>query len=188
MRSHFFPGFTWRSQALAVSLACLLALVCSCGPKEPPLSPAAQKFKSEILHELKAVSAALVQPVVERNVDAMNKALAESFSNAEKTGKPLPAAMGVIDPNGFVLARYPTASGAGEQFSDYQVFKEVMKTKRIGKQVLYRADGSRHYVILVPLLSESNLVGFFATAFRAAELQDNWQVSGQEFMVIDFNK
>jgi C4-dicarboxylate-specific signal transduction histidine kinase len=188
MRIRFFPGFFLRPQALAVSLACLLAFVCSCGPKEPRLSPAAQKFKSEILNELKAVSAALMQPVVERNVDAMNKALAEGFLKAEKAGAPLPAAMAVIDPNGFVLARYPAANGSGEQFSDYQVFKEVMKTKRIGKQVLYRADGSRNYVILAPLLSESNLVGFFAIVFRAAELQDNWQVSGQEFMVIDFNK
>jgi hypothetical protein len=165
-----------------------LALACGCGPKEPRLSPAAQKFKSEILPELKAVSAALMQPVGQRDVDAMNKALREGFLKAEKAGKPLPAGMGVLDPNGFILARYPAASGAGEQFSDYQVFKEVMKTKRIGKQVLYRADGSQHYVILAPLLSESNLVGFFAIVFRAAELQDKWQVSGQEFMVIDFNK
>lgn len=175
-------------RAWAFYLSCLLALFCSCGLKEPPLSPAAQKLKSEISKELKEASAALIQPLVGHNVEGANKVLAESFLRAEKTGAPLPAGMGVLDPAGFVLTRYPAVNGSGEQFSDYRVFKEVTQTKRIGKQVLYRADGSQDYVILAPLLSGRNLVGLFALLLRVGEVQDKWQVSSQELLVMDFNK
>lgn len=188
MLNHLSPGFFRHAPALGLGLACLLALFCSCGPQEPPLSPAAQKFKGAALTQLKAVSEALGQPLAEGKAEAMNRVLAASLRTAEREGAPVPATMGVLDGQGFVLARYPAADGSGEHFADYQVFKEVTRTRRIGKQTLYLADGSRQYVIAAPLLSQEKLAGLLVLVFRAGEVQDQWQVSGQEFMALDFNK
>jgi hypothetical protein len=187
MLRRFSPGFLLRSQALALCLACLFAFVCSCGPKEPPLSPAAKKFKSEILSEIQASAPFLAKLAAQRNVEAMNKALAESFSKAGKTGRPLPSTIVVLDADGTFLTRYPVEETPVKQFSDYAAVQQVIKKKEIVSKVLYLADGSRIFAILAPLVSGDKLAGMAAFALRADDVQKHWQVSEEEFRVINFN-
>ena len=187
MLQRFFPKFSLRSPALALSLACLFAFVCSCGPQEPPLSLAAQQFKREILNDLKTASPLLAQLVVQRDVEAMNRALAERFSQAEKTGKVLPETVVILDADGTLMSRYPLEETPVKQFSDYQAVQQVIKKREIVARVLYLADDSRLFVIMTPLLSGNKLAGMMAFALRAADVQKQWQVSEEEFRVINFN-
>lgn len=187
MLTRFFPGILRHHEVPAVCLALLFALQCGCGVKEPPLSPAAKTFKSKIQAELQMLTSALVQPVVKGDREAMHQALVAGLLKAEQAGGPVPSVAAILDPNGFVLLRYPPDDGPVKQFSDYRSVKEVAKTRQIAQEVLYLADGSQVFVVLAPLLSENNLVGMVALAFSAAEVQDKSQVSGEEFRAINFN-
>lgn len=185
MTSRFFASFL-LTPSRALCLAFLVLLNCGCGAKEPPLSQAVQTFKSKILKELKILTPALVPPAAKQNVEAMDKALADGFAQAEKAGEPLPFMVVVLDPHGFVLTRYPPNDVPIKQFSDYKGVKEVVKTRQIGSEVLYLADGSRIYVILAPLLADGTLVGMAGFALKADEVQEKWSVSEKEFRDINF--
>ena len=175
------PGF-W-----AICLAFLFLVNGGCGEKEPPLSQAAKTFKSKIQDELKIVIPALAQPVANQDMVAINKALTESFAQAEKAGDPLPFRVVVLDPYGVLLTRYPVEDLPVERFSDYRAVKQVIRKKQIVSDVLYFADGSQVYVILAPLLSKGNLAGMVAFALPADEVQGQWNVSRKEFQEINFN-
>ena len=171
----------------AICLAFLFLLNSGCGGKEPPLTKAAKTFKSKIQNELQIVTQALAQPVANRDMVAINKALTESFAQAEQAGEPLPFKVVVLDPLGTILTRYPVEDLPVKRFSDYRAVKQVISKKQTVSEILYFADGSQAYVILAPLLLKGNLAGMVAFALPADEVQDKWNVSTKEFQEINFN-
>jgi hypothetical protein len=187
MTWRFFHKVLFSSGVRAVGLAFLILASMGCGPKEAPLSEAAQTFKSKILEEVNFLGPSLVQSVAKKDVKAINRALAASFERAEKSGAPLPFNVFILDVNGVILARHPLEDKPASRFSDYRGVKEVIKTKRISSGILYFADGSKAYLVLAPLLSQDKLVGMMALALKADEAEEKWNLSLEDFKDINFN-
>ncbi len=187
MTCRLVPKVLFFSGLQAICLAFLILANTGCGPKEPPLSEAAQNFKSKILEELTILAPPLVQPAAKKDVKAMNKTLAAGFEKAKTSGGPLPFRVVVLDPKGFLLTYYPLEDKPASRFSDYRGVKEVIKTRRISSGVLYFADGSQAYLILAPLLSHGDLVGMMGFTLKADVVKEKWNVSGKDFQDINFN-
>ncbi|MBW1991301.1 MAG: hypothetical protein JRI59_04135 [Deltaproteobacteria bacterium] len=181
--------FTRFSLPLVLGAACLIGLalpLMGCG-KGPPHSQAVRTFRTQIQKELQRLVPALSEPVATQDKAAIDRALAQSFAQAEEAGRPPWFRVGVLDPLGTVLARYPDQELSGLRFSNYRAVKEVIRKKRVVSQVLYFADHSQAYIILAPLLSRGKLVGMVGILLNAAEVQAKWQVSPAEFRQLDFN-
>jgi len=166
----------------------LLGLNYGCQSKEPPLSPAAATFKQEIKECLDRLVEPLSEPVLQRDVAAINETLKKTEPEAIKLCRMCPFRMGVMDKNGDTLAVYPPQKDAHLDFHNYGVVQQALKNRKIEQQRLFLQDGSGLYVICVPLLKGEKVIGLLAIALSATEAHSRWGLTEKEFLALDFNR
>jgi hypothetical protein len=171
-----------------VLLVLLLGLAFGCQTKEPPLSPAAVAFKKEIKECIGRLAKPLIEPVIKGDTAAINKALKKTEPEAIKLCRMCPFRMGVMNRNGDTLAVYPPRKNAHLDFFHYEVVQQALKARKIAQQRLFLQNGSRLYVICVPLLREEAVICLLAIALDAAEAQKRWDLTEKEFLAMDFNR
>jgi hypothetical protein len=176
------------SRPWVVLLLLLLGFTWGCQAKEPPLSPAAAAFKKEIKDCIGRLAKPLTEPVINRDGAAINAALKKAEPEAIKLCRMCPFRMGVMNKNGDTLAVYPPRKNENLDFYHYEVVQQTLKTRKIAQQRLFLQNGSRLYVICVPLLKEGEVIGLLAIALDAADAQKRWGVTEKEFMALDFNR
>ena len=181
MRQIIRPG-------LVLLLGLFLGLLWGCQAKEPPLSPAAASFKQEIKECIDRLVNPLLEPVRKRNTGAINEILKQIEPEAIKLCRMCPFRIGVMAKNGDTLAVYPPRKNAHLDFYQYEVVQSVLKNRKTAQQQLFLQDGSRLYVICVPLLQKERLVGMLALALSAADARSRWGLDEKEFLVLDFNR
>ncbi len=177
----FSPG-----RLLNLPFLIILFTLCACSSKEPPLSPGAASFKHEAKDCIQRLTASLAEAVAQRDPAAINKDLATAETGI-KLCRMCPFQIGVVDPDGEILARYPEKKGL-LNFSGYGFFDQVVKTRKISQQRFFLQDGSKIYIIAVPLLHEDRLVGIVGFSFDATEASHRWDLTDKEFLALDFNK
>jgi hypothetical protein len=72
-------------------------------------------------------------------------------------------------------------------FSGYGFFEQVLKTRKISQQRFFLQDGSKIYIIAVPLLHEGQMVGVVGLSLDATEAFHRWDLTDKEFLALDFN-
>lgn len=180
-----FPRLTQLWILLSILL---LGVGYGCQSQEPPLSPAAARFKEEVRECLALLVKPLVEPVSQKNKAAIIETLKKSEPENLKLCQFCPFRMGVLDNHGNTLAVYPPTQGMSLDFYRYGVVQEALNSHRISKQRLFLANGSGLYVICVPLLKDGQVIGVLAIALSASEAGSKWGLTEKEFAAMNFNR
>jgi hypothetical protein len=163
-------------------------LFCGCQAKPAPLSPAAATFKHEIKTCLANLSTALMEPVANKDVAAINAALSKIESPAVKLCSLCPFQIGVMNRSGEGLAAYPPkSSNNGKNYSRYELIGKAIKSKKIQQQRFFLQDGSGLYIICAPLVREGNVIGLVAIAVNSEDATKRWGLTEKDFLALDFN-
>lgn len=171
-----------------VLLAIAVILLFGCQSREAPLSPGAANFKHEIKSCLTNLSVTLIEPVVNKDLPEIKAALEKVESPAAKLCRLCPFEMGVTDQSGATLAVYPAkGDGKGKDYSNYELVKKAIKSRKIQQQRFFLQDGSQLYLICAPLLRGETLIGLVAIAVSSEDAAKRWGLTEKEFMAIDFN-
>lgn len=188
MTDHDFTIKISLLRGRSILLLFLLLVLCGCQAGEPPLTPAAASFKKEVQECIARVSKGLVEPLVKKDVAAINETLKHIEPEALKLCRMCPFRIGVLDQNGDTLTVYPARTNDTLNFSTYDVVVQTLKNRKINQQRLYLQDGYQIYIICVPISRGDDLVGIMALSLSAAEAKGRWGLNEKEFLTIDFNR
>ena len=176
----FRPWLAWFSL--------LAMLFFGCQSQEPPLRPGAAEFKKEVKNCIATLQTSLIEPLSKRNIPALNETLQKVEPQAIKLCRMCPFRIGVLNQEGYTLTVYPPKEGAADNFSNYEVVVQALKSRRTATQRFFMQDGSQLYIICVPLLKDDNVLGLLALAVNADEAKKRWDMTAEEFLAIDFNR
>jgi hypothetical protein len=188
MESLYLKKLPKFSRLWVVLLILLLGFSVGCQTKEPPLSPAAARFKQEVKECINSVAKPLLGPLSKRDTVGIHAALKKTEPENLKLCVRCPFRMGVMDRNGNSLALYPPRKNANLDFYRYEVVQQALNDRKIAQRRLYLQDGSSLYVICVPLLKNDEVIGVLAVALSASEAKNKWGLTEKEFMSMDFNR
>ena len=93
-----------------------------------------------------------------------------------------------MGPNGDTLAVYPPKNAASLDFYNYEVVQQALRTRKVTQQRLFLQNGSRLYVICIPLLKNDRIIGLLALALSASDAKNRWGLTEKEFLSLDFNR
>ena len=185
LRSSFFgdQGRLWP-----VLLVSAVILLFGCQAREAPLSPGAATFKQELKSCLDNLAATLMEPVAKQDLAGIKAALEKVESPAVKLCRLCPFEIGVTDPSGETLAAYPVkGDGKAKNYSNYDLVKKAISSKKIQQQRFFLQDGSELYLVCAPLIREDKLIGLVAIAISSVEAEKRWDLTEKEFLALDFN-
>jgi len=172
-----------------LALGSLLALVlCGCQAKEPPLSPGALQFKNEIKACIKKLQASLVEPLAQKDLQAIHNTLKEVEPEALKLCRMCPFQIGVLNHQGYTLTVYPPKKDASSNFSNYDVVIQALNNRQTTHQRFFLQDHSQLYIVCAPVLRGDQVLGLVALAIGAADAEQRWGLTAPEFLAIDFNR
>src|SRR4030042_4559079 len=173
-----------------LALISLLAAVAflGCQSQKPPLRPGAAEFKKEVQDCIAILKTALIEPLSQRAIPAINETLKKVEPEAIKLCRMCPFRIGVLNQEGYTLTVYPPKKDAIGNFSNYEAVIQALKSRRTATQRCFLQDGSPIYLICVPILREDQVLGILALAVRAEEAKKRWDMTAQEFLAIDFNR
>jgi hypothetical protein len=171
-----------------VLLLSAVILAFGCQAREAPLSPGAASFKQELKSCLTNLTATLMEPVAKRDLAGIRAAMEKAESPAVKLCRLCPFELGVTDASGETLAVYPVkGDGPGKDYSNYELVKRAISSKKIQQQRFFLPGGSELYLVCAPLIRQDKLVGLVAIAISAEEASKRWGLTEKEFLAIDFN-
>jgi hypothetical protein len=165
---------------------CLAVFLGGCQEKEIPLSKAAQTCKAEMLGEMNMLTTALTGPVAQQDWQAAESILRSSFDKLKKAGKLSPFRVGVFDRHAITQVMVPPRQGEALDFRNYAPARVVYEQKKMAQAVLY-LEGHQIFVLVAPLLQQSQVTGAVVLVFPEEEIQ-KCHLSDQEFLSIDFNR
>ncbi len=152
------------------------------------MSPGAATFKQELKSCLTNLSTSLMEPVAKRDLAGIRAAMEKAESPAVKLCRLCPFEIGVTDPSGDTLAAYPVkGDGKGKDYSNYELVKKAISSKKIQQQRFFLQDGSELYLVCAPLIRDDKLLGLVAIAISSEEASKRWGLTEKEFLAIDFN-
>jgi len=185
LQSSFFGdrGRLWR-----VLLLGAVILLFGCQAREAPLSPGAATFKQELKSCLTNLAATLMEPVARKDLAGIKAALEKAESPAVKLCRMCPFEIGVTDQSGETLMSYPVkGDGKGKDYSNYELVKKAISSKKIQQQGFFLQDGSKLYLVCAPLLRDNTLIGLVAIAISSKDAEQRWGLKEKEFLALDFN-
>ncbi len=104
--------------------------------------------------------------------------------------------LSVLDPSGNCRVSYrldDTAPGSIEKsgyedmsFASFKGVEKVVSSRKIVQMPLY-FQGQRVLVVGAPLVKEGHLLGIICLSFDTEKFEEEWEISEQEFLRIDFN-
>jgi hypothetical protein len=185
LRDRFFGN---RGRLWTVFLTSAIILLFGCQAREAPLSPGATAFKQEVKGCLTNLAVTLMEPVATRDLAGITAALEKAESPAVKLCRLCPFEIGVTDQSGETLASYPVkGDGKGKNYSQYDLVKKTINSKKIQQQRFFLPDASELYLVCAPLIRQDKLIGLVAIAISSAEASKRWGLTEKEFLTLDFN-
>jgi hypothetical protein len=104
--------------------------------------------------------------------------------------------LGVLDPSGNYQIGYrldDTAPGSIEKsgyedmsFASFKGVEKVVSSRKIAQMPLYFKE-QRVLVVGAPLMQEGELLGIMCLSFDTKRFEEEWHISEQEFLKINFN-
>jgi len=171
-----------------VLLVGTVILLFGCQAREAPLSPGAATFKQEIKSCLTNLSDSLLEPVAKKDLAGIKAALEKVESPAVKLCRLCPFELGVTDQSGETLVSFPVkGDGKGKNYSNYELVKKAISSKKIQQQRFFLSDGSELYLVCAPLIRQNTLIGLVAIAISSVDAEKRWGLKEKEFLALDFN-
>jgi hypothetical protein len=159
-----------------------------CQAREAPLNPGIATFKQELKSCLNNLAVTLIEPVARKDIAGIKAALENVESPAVKLCRLCPFELGVLNLSGETLAQYPVkGDGKPKDFSNYDLVKKAISSKKIQQQGLFLPDGSKLYLVCAPLIRQDTLIGLVAIAISSEEAKKKWDLQEKEFLAVDFN-
>ncbi len=178
MKLPFLPGV----------LAFLLGLtLLACQAQAPPPSPEAAAFKRDVQEILTRLGPALAAPLAQDDAQAVQQAILSLYPQAGQETDEFPFRVGVVDQTGILVAALPPPAGKADDFSQYTVVREALKSRRWGKARLFAPDGSTLWVIVAPVAAQRQLQGLVVLRLTAAQAKQKWGISEQEFLQLNLD-
>jgi len=188
MKTGFMMNRSKSRVFLWLALVAAAMLFCGCQAKPPPMSQAAANFKKEIKDCFANLSTALVEPIVNKDVAAINEVLKKVESPAVKLCRLCPFQVGVLNQFGEALATYPPRTGNHtKNYSNYDLITKAINTKKIQQRRFFLQNGSELYIICAPLVREDKVVGLVAIAVNSKDAEQRWGLTDKDFQSLDFN-
>ena len=180
--------FGEKSHLWLVLLSGAAILFFGCQAREAPLSPGAATFKQELKSCFDNLGVTLMEPVAKQDLAGIRAALEKVESPAVKLCRLCPFEIGVLNPAGETLAQYPVKANAkAKNFSNYDLVKKAISSKKIQQQRFFLQDGSQLYLVCAPLVREDKLIGLVAIAISSEDAKQRWNLTEKEFMALNFN-
>ena len=152
------------------------------------MNPGIATFKQELKSCLDNLAVTLMEPVAGKDVVGIKAALENVESPAVKLCRMCPFEIGVLNPSGETLAQYPVkGDDKTKNFSNYELVKKAISSKKIQQQGLFLPDGSKLYLVCAPLIRKDVLIGLVAIAINSEEAKKKWDLKEKEFLALDFN-
>jgi hypothetical protein len=152
------------------------------------LSPGAATFRQEVKSCLDNLAVTLIEPVAKKDQAGIAAALEKVESPAVKLCRLCPFEIGVLNPSGETVAQYPVkGDDKAKNYSNYELVKKAISSKKIQQQGLFLPDGAKLYLICAPLIREDVLIGLVAIAISSADAEKRWNLKEKEFLALDFN-
>jgi hypothetical protein len=167
-------------------LSLTLALGPGCQEPEPPPSPEAVKFQKKIQAVINRIAPPLIEPVAEKDMRAVQKELVKTFSLCAEQCEGIFYNVFILNKNGVLTAVYPPAEVQRFQFSNYKAVQKAFTEKKPNQTILYQPDGTATYIICVPLIQKSQVVGILALGFEGENVRQERGVSQEEFLHLKF--
>ncbi len=185
---HHAPSRRLARRATGVALMLCLSLLSGCSPSSPAPSVAAESFKKEVLAARDSLAPALMDAVAGREPRSTRKILEQRCDLAREGGSPFACGITILDNHGITLA----SASPGEpikrlDYSRYEVIMTALKERKVVKAKLFLQDGTRLYVVAIPLVRNGESIGLLGLAFDAADLRDRFGLTEDEFMRVDLN-
>jgi hypothetical protein len=165
-----------------------LMVACGCQTREAPLSPAAAAFKKEVQQAIGMMAKELAGPVAKSDKTAIAAVLDKIMPTSLKLCRACPFMLGVLDPNGVILAVHPPKQEYSGNYSDYKLVMKALEDGEVCQGQLFLQDGSKLYTICSPLMKEGKAVGIMVLTTTDNEVKQRWGISDAEFAAINFNK
>jgi len=173
---------------MGATLLFCMALLAGCAPSSPGPSKAGEAFKKEVLAVRDSLAPALMDAVAKREPRSTKKILEQSCALAGEGGNPFACGITILDSHGITLA----SATPGEpikrlDYSRYEVVMTALKERKVVKTRLFLQDGTRLYVVAIPLVSKGESIGLLGLAFDASDLRNRFGLTEDEFMRVDLN-
>jgi hypothetical protein len=158
-----------------------------CPAEAPPLSKEAKAFKEELLKGMDKLTKALREPVAQKDAQAVNQILKNTFGEITSAGKLVPFRITVLDRDVFRLGAYPPPKV--ERRLNFRQYKEVNPVYQKGQkaQISLFYKGEKIHGLIAPIKQGNKVIGAVAISFLGKELNRK-NVSAEEFLKIDFNQ
>jgi len=185
---HHAPGGRLAKRATGVTLVFCLALLVGCTPSSPGPTKAEESFKKEVLAVRDSIAPALMDAVASREPRSAKKILEKKCSLAREGGSPFACGITILDSHGITLA----SATPGEpikrlDYSRYEVVMTALKDRKVVKARLFLQDGTRLYVVAIPLVRNGESIGLLGLVFDAADLRNRFGLREDEFMRVDLD-
>ena len=175
-------------RAKGVTLLLALALIASCTPSAP--GPASESFRKEVLAARDSLAPALMDAVASREPRLAKNILDQKCALAKEDGSPFACGITILDHHGITLASATLAPGEPIRrldYSRYEVVMTALKERKVVKARLFLQDGTKLYVVAIPLVRNEEAIGLLGLAFDASDLRDRFNLTEDEFMRVDLN-
>jgi hypothetical protein len=176
----------WRL-GLALCIFSLALGLAGCTAHEPPSSPGAAAFRKDVRGILARLAPRLTGPLSRNDAQAATQAILSQYPAAGQDDPNFPFWLGVLSKDGILLTSLPPVKAIGADFIQYQLVRETLKKKSIGKTRLYAPSGAPIYIVLAPVMAQDNVVGFVGLRVTAAQALKKWGITEQEFQQLDLN-
>jgi hypothetical protein len=186
MKSNYLFGNVLYPFCRAIILMCFAGIILGCPAEKPPISRKAQSFKQDMLMMLKTYSTPLVVPVAQGDKKAIDEII-EKLIKEKKDNLPVPDAVDVLDKNGIHKAGYPKDVPLGYDYSQYRITPQVLQKGKYAQGRFY-SHGAKAYCVLAPLRQKDKIVGALAISYWDKKMEEEWGLSEEEFLKIDFNQ
>ena len=152
-------------------------------------SQSVSSFKEEAKSTIKTLSLCLIDPLSKNDIDTIETSVNETFLEADKKGKPIHFGIGVLDRNGMAVAGgYIVGAFKGEDFSKYEFVRKAFKRKKIIQNRVYFQDRSELLIICAPLVRQKKIIGAIVLGFNPTQVKEDYGLSTEQFLALDFNK
>ena len=152
------------------------------------MNPGIANFKQELKSCFDGIAVTLMEPVARKDVAGVKAALEKVESPAVKLCRMCPFEIGVLDQSGKILSAYPVkGDGKPKDYSNYDLVKKAINSKKIQQQTLFLPDGSKLYLVCAPLIQQDKLIGLVAIAISSKDAEKRWGLTEKEFLALDFN-
>ena len=74
-----------------------------------------------------------------------------------------------------------------KDFSNYELVKKAISSKKIQQQGFFLPDGSKLYLVCAPLVRENRLIGLVAIAISSKDAEQRWGLTEKEFLALELN-